>query len=105
VLHLLRAVTAKLRDADRKRVEFGAQDMLGRVAARLVELADEFGLTSDAGLVIDLSFPQQELADWIGASRESVVKALSQMRAWGWIETGRRAITVHNLLALQARGA
>lgn len=102
-LRMLRMLTGRLRDADRKRIEFGGRDTIGRVAARLVELADQFGREGDAGLVIDLPFSQQELAGWIGSSRESVVKALTQMRARGWIETGRREITVRDLPALRAR--
>ena len=38
-----------LRDADRKRIEFGAYDTTGRVAARLVELAERFGEQTDGG--------------------------------------------------------
>ena len=102
-LHLLRVVTARLRDADRKRIEFGTQDTVGRVAARLIELAEGYGTTDGDGVLIDLPFSQQELAGWIGASRESVVKALAQMRTRGWIETGRRTITVCDLPALRAR--
>ena len=39
-LELLRVLTERFRDADRKRIEFGATDTLGRVCARLVELAE-----------------------------------------------------------------
>ena len=102
-LHLLRMLTGRLRDADRKRIEFGARDTIGRVAARLVELAEQFGTEGGTGVVIDLPFSQQELAGWIGSSRESVVKALTQMRARGWIETGRRSITVRDMAALRTR--
>ena len=64
-LHLLRMLAGRLRDADRKRIEFGARDTLGRVAARLVELAEQFGTQGGNGAVIDLPFSQQELAGWI----------------------------------------
>ena len=40
---LMRTLAGRLRDADRKRIEFGAHDTTGRVAARLVELAERFG--------------------------------------------------------------
>ena len=96
-------LTGRLRDADRKRIEFGGRDTIGRVAARLVELADQYGAEGDGGVVIDLPFSQQELAGWIGSSRESVVKALTSMRARGWIETGRRSITGASMPALRAR--
>jgi CRP-like cAMP-binding protein len=38
-----RRLADRLRDADRKRLEFTAYDSTGRVAARLVELAERFG--------------------------------------------------------------
>jgi hypothetical protein len=37
---LMRILTDRLRDADRKRTEFGVYDTLNRVARRLVEPAD-----------------------------------------------------------------
>src|SRR5436190_2124583 len=47
---LLEMLARRLRDADRKRVEFGAHDTLGRVAARLVELAERYGEAVTAGM-------------------------------------------------------
>jgi CRP/FNR family cyclic AMP-dependent transcriptional regulator len=42
-LVLLRSIVGRLRDADRKRAEFTALDVVGRVAHRLVELAERYG--------------------------------------------------------------
>jgi len=42
-LWILTRLIARLREADRKRAEFGASDTIGRVAARLVELAVDYG--------------------------------------------------------------
>jgi CRP/FNR family transcriptional regulator, cyclic AMP receptor protein len=77
---LMRTLTDRLRDADRKRVEFGVYDTLGRVAHRLVELVDRFGEPSDSGIRITLPFTQDELSSWVGASREAVTKALRTLR-------------------------
>lgn len=100
---LLQTITSRLRDADLKRVEFGGQDTLGRVAARLIELAEQYGSDDDGRVTIDLAFSQHELAGWVSASRESVVKALTVMRSRGWIETRRRRIIVLNLPAIRER--
>ncbi|GAA1835077.1 Crp/Fnr family transcriptional regulator [Luedemannella flava] len=101
---LMRMLSARLRDADRKRVEFGAYDTLGRVAARLVELAERFGVTTgDDGLRIALPLSQDELAGWTGASREAVSKALGVLRARGWITTSRLKVVVHDIDALRSR--
>lgn len=100
---LMQMLSRKLRDADRKRIEFGAHDTVGRVCHRLVELAERFGEESTHGLRITLPLSQQELAGWTGASREAVSKALHQLRSRGYIETARRGITVLDMPALRRR--
>jgi CRP/FNR family cyclic AMP-dependent transcriptional regulator len=102
---LLEMTAGKLRDADRKRIEFGAYDTTARVARRLVEMAERFGEeTGDGdGVRITLPLSQQELAGWTGSSREAVSKSLQQLRARGFIETARRGITVLDLAGLRRR--
>lgn len=102
-LQLLRLLSAKLRDADRKRVEFAAYDTVGRVARRLVELMDRFGEEGDEGVRIAIPLSQEELAGWTGSSREAVAKALQTLRNRGWIDTHRRGITVLDPQALVKR--
>lgn len=102
-LGVIRQLAGRLRDADRKRVEFAAQDSVGRVAARLVELCERFGDERNGSVQIDLPLSQEELAGWIGASREAVAKALQTLRRLGWIETQRRGITVLDLEAVRGR--
>jgi CRP/FNR family transcriptional regulator, cyclic AMP receptor protein len=104
-LLIMTMLSRRLRDADRKRVEFAAHDSMGRVAARIVELSERFGDRIEAGLRIDLPISQEELAGWTGCSRDSVVKALHAMRGLGWIETERRRITVLELDDLRRRAA
>jgi CRP-like cAMP-binding protein len=100
---LLRLVTSRLRDADRKRVEFGAQDIAARVAGRLVELAERFGTREERGVRIDVPLSQDELAGWVGASREAVAKALRVLRERGYVTTGRRTMTILDIDGLRRR--
>lgn len=104
---MMRMLSQKLRDADRKRIEFGAQDTTGRVAARLVELAERFGAKGSAPgeIRIELRLSQDELAGWVGSSREAVSKALGVLRSSGWIRTSRLSVVVLNLAALRDRAA
>src|SRR5688500_1447265 len=97
---LLRTWSHRVRDADRKRVEFGAYDTPGRVARRLLELVERYG---DSQGKISLSLTQDELAGWTGSSREAVSKALREFRDRGWISTGRRTISVIDVDALRNR--
>ncbi|HEY1966723.1 MAG TPA: Crp/Fnr family transcriptional regulator [Pseudonocardia sp.] len=100
-LMLMRVLVERMRDADLKRIEFGAHSTTGRVATRLIELAERFGQRTDTGVRIGVPLSQDELAGWTGSSREAVSKALGQLRAYGWISTGRRQIVVHDLDALR----
>jgi CRP/FNR family cyclic AMP-dependent transcriptional regulator len=100
---IVRMIVSRLRDSDRKRVEFGTYDTLGRIALRLVELAERFGATAERGVRITLPLTQDELGAWTGSSRESVTKALSTLRRHGVIETHRRSVSVLDLNMLRAR--
>ncbi len=100
---LLEMMSTRFRDADLKRVEFGASDTVGRLAARLVELSERYGEQSERGLHVDLPLSQEELGAWTGASRAGVAAALRTLRQLGWIETGRRHITVIDVEALRGR--
>ena len=96
-LALLRRVVVRLREADRRRVEFGAYDVAGRVALLLLELAALYGLPSADGLggtTISVPLTQHELAGATGASREAVARALRRLRQSGAIATERKRITV-----------
>ncbi|MEO3863403.1 Crp/Fnr family transcriptional regulator [Acrocarpospora macrocephala] len=100
---LLQLITGRLRDADRKRIEYGAFDTTGRVATRLVELAERYGEATNEGVRVMLPLSQDELAGWTGASREAVSKALRSLRDRGLIETGRRRVIIYDLEGLRKR--
>jgi CRP/FNR family transcriptional regulator, cyclic AMP receptor protein len=104
-LALIEELAGRLRDADRKRIEFGAVATEARVARRLVELARRFGEQPrpGGGVRIALRLSQDELAGFTGRSREAVAKALAGFRARGWVETGRRTVVVVDLEALARR--
>lgn len=103
VLQIAAELSRRLRDADGKRSEHGSADVPARLAARLVELADRFGEAEPDGVRIPVPLSQEELAGWTGASREAVAAALRSLRNRGWVSTGRRSITVHDLAAVRER--
>lgn len=104
-LGILRSVTGRLRESDKRRVEFGSLDTVGRIASLIVELAERYGEKTESVIAIRLPLSQEELAGWAGASREAVVKALRQLRNRGWIQTARREIKVLDLPALARRSS
>jgi CRP/FNR family transcriptional regulator, cyclic AMP receptor protein len=102
---LLEIVANRLRDATIKRSQFGTADTMGRLAARILELADRYGEPSAEGTSLTSPLSQEDLAAWTSASRAGVADALRAMRELGWIETSRRVMTVVDADALRARAA
>lgn len=98
---LVLILAARLRDADRTRIQFATLDTLGRVADRLLELSERFGQDTGDEIVVELPLSQEQLASWCGASRESTVKALSTLRSLNCITTGRQSLVIHDLTALR----
>lgn len=102
-LALLEMLSERLRDADAKRIEHLAFNTMGRVALRIVEMAERFGEQDapDGVITLEQLLTQDELAGWAGSSLESAGRALQRMREFGWIETQRRQIRVLNLEAIR----
>lgn len=101
LLLLLELLCERRREAERRLIEFSALDATKRVVTRLVELADSHGSPAESGISISLALTQDELAAWACVSREATSKALGQLRRRGWIDTGRRSLTIRNVDALR----
>jgi CRP/FNR family transcriptional regulator, cyclic AMP receptor protein len=93
------------RRSNRKQLDFGTLGALGRVARQIAALADDFGEPSAAG-GIDIALPltHQDLAAWVGTSREAVGKAMQQLERMDLVATRRRHVTVLDLDALRTIG-
>jgi CRP/FNR family cyclic AMP-dependent transcriptional regulator len=102
---LLAVVTRRFREAMLVRSQFGALDTIGRLSARLIELAERYGEDTGDEIQIALALSQEELGAWTGASRAGLSNALRTLRELGWIETQRRRIVVRDLQALRDRAA
>jgi CRP/FNR family cyclic AMP-dependent transcriptional regulator len=102
---LLEVVSRRFRETTLKRSQFSASDTMGRLAARIVELAERYGEPSDEGVAVTSPLSREDLAAWTGASRAGVAHALQGLRELGWVHTERRALLVRDLPALRARAA
>lgn len=105
-LALLDLALARLYIADARRMEFATSESLARVAGRLVELAERFGVgRGDGAIDVALPITQEELASWSASSRESTARALRTLRQLRLIETYRRGLTVLDLDGLRSHTA
>lgn len=102
-LVLIGVISRRFREANVARLQFGDLDTVGRVAARLLELAERYGEETDAGTRIRLPVTQEDLGSWTASSRAAVTGALRTLRDLGWIATERKHFTVLDAEALARR--
>jgi CRP-like cAMP-binding protein len=95
-LAVSRAVSAKLRWASRRRVEFAAFPVAVRVARVLVDLARAYGQVTGTGITIGIELSQPELASLIGASEPSVHRAVRELKQDGLLKVGYRSIVLQD---------
>jgi CRP-like cAMP-binding protein len=94
---VLESVIGRLRESDRRRLEFTGSDVLHRVSLLLVELVRTHGSPEGGNAVaIGLRLSQDEIAGATGASREAVAKALRLLREQGLVITSRQKIVVRD---------
>lgn len=94
---LLRVLARRLRRTNNKLTDQIFTDVPGRVAKQLLLLAQQFGIRVDDGLRVAHDLTQMEIAQLVGASRESTNQALSTFADRGWIQSES-----HNTLILDA---
>ena len=100
---MLRILAQRLREADEFIEDAIFLDVPGRLAKKILELAETYGRETPEGTVIGLRLTQQELATMVGATRESVNKHLRAYRSRGYIEIDRQRIVVLRPKELQRR--
>jgi CRP/FNR family transcriptional regulator/CRP/FNR family cyclic AMP-dependent transcriptional regulator len=99
---IIQVLTARLRYTTAYAESLSFLDIYGRVASKLLELADRYGVDGD-GIEIDLRLTQAELAAWVSASRESVNKVLGTFRAQGLVEIRGQKIVILDQPGLHRR--
>jgi CRP/FNR family cyclic AMP-dependent transcriptional regulator len=104
-MHLLRALAQRLRRTNDVMADLVFTDVPGRVAKALLDLADRFGEESEEGLQVRHDLTQEELAQLVGASRETVNKALADFAARGWLQLSAKSVLIldRERLARRAR--
>lgn len=69
--------------------ELSRSGVEGRVAASLLELGDDFGTGTAAGIKLDLPFSQQDLARLAGTTRETCSSTVADFARRGIVRGGR----------------
>ena len=103
--HMLCVLARRIRRSDSKVGDVIFADVPGRLAKMLLELAMRFGEPGRSGTQLEHALSQQEIAQYIGASRETVNKVLSHFARRGWLQVHYKSVLIldHERLARIAR--
>jgi CRP-like cAMP-binding protein len=103
-LQLLKRLARRLRRTNEVLADLVFADVPGRVAKAIMDLGERFGTKKDDGLHVNHELTQEELAQLVGASRETVNKALADFAGRGWVRLEPRAVVVLDYDRLSKRG-
>jgi len=95
---LLAELSRRLRRADEMIGGLVLLDVPGRIARLLIDFANEAGSNA-----IEKALTHQTIAQMIGASRETVSRAMKDFQDAGWITVERRRIAIADRAALEQR--
>lgn len=93
-LSILRVLSARLREAKEQLADLALKDVRQRVAAVLLQLVERHGREEKTPGHISIAMTHQELAQMVGASRETVTRVLGEFREGGLVATDGRKITI-----------
>lgn len=97
---LLRRLSRDLRRSVGRTTARNSADTTTRLAMLLIDLSDRYGEVSGGGVDIDLALTQDDVAGWIGATREATARSLRTLRDRNCVATGRRRISITDLATL-----
>ena len=100
---LLAALARRLRRTNENLADLVFTDVPGRVAKALLELSQRFGRPVEDGVMVAHDLTQEELAQLVGASRETVNKALADFAHRGWIRLEGKSVLISDSERLARR--
>jgi CRP/FNR family transcriptional regulator, cyclic AMP receptor protein len=101
---LLRVLARRLRRTNNNLADLIFTDVPGRVAKQLLRLAQCFGTQEDGALRVTHDLTQEEIAQLVGASRETVNKTLADFAHRGWIRLEGKSMLILDSEPLARRG-
>ena len=99
-VNIIRYLSVRLQEAQREIEAMAYQRVGQRLARRLVDLAQRFGVSTVRGTLIEARLTQQELAEMIGTTRETLAHTLADFRRRGLLDTERHQVLIRDAARL-----
>jgi CRP-like cAMP-binding protein len=101
-LNIIRHLSGRLESAERELEAMAYRRVDQRLAARLLDLGRRFGVRTEAGTRIEARLTQQELAELVGTTRETLAHTLADFRRQGLLEAASQQVVIRDAERLAA---
>ena len=95
-VNIISYLSRRLRDAEAELESRASQRVGQRLARKLLDLSNRFGVKTSRGTLIEARLTQQELAEMIGTTRETLAHTLSDFRARGLLDTEKHRVLIRD---------
>ena len=93
-VNIIRHLSRRLQSAERELEAMAYQRVDQRLARRLIDLAQRFGVQTPRGTLIQAKLTQQELAEMVGTTRETLAHTLGDFRRRGLLDTANHRVVI-----------
>lgn len=100
-VEVMRTLSRRLRQADREIEALTFGDVLGRLAATLLDLAERYGKKDTANVRITMLLSHRELAELAGTGREVVSRLMNRLKRMGCVTYAQGYITLTDVAKLK----
>lgn len=95
-VNIISYLSRRLRDAEAELEAMAYQRVGQRLARKLIDLSARFGVKTSRGTLIEARLTQQELAEMIGTTRETLAHTLSDFRKRGLLDTEKQRVLIRD---------
>ena len=95
-VNIIRHLSRRLDSAERELEAMAYRRVDQRLARRLIDLAARFGVRTERGTLIQARLTQQELAEMVGTTRETLAHTLGDFRRNGLLDTSRHRVLIRD---------
>ena len=95
-INIIRHLSGRLQAAERELEAMAYQRVDQRLARKLIDLGTRFGIESPRGTIINARLTQQELAEMVGTTRETLAHTLADFRRQGLLDTQKHQVVIRD---------
>jgi CRP/FNR family transcriptional regulator, cyclic AMP receptor protein len=95
-INIIRHLSGRLQAAERELESMAYQRVDQRLARKLIDLAARFGHETPRGTLIQARLTQQELAEMVGTTRETLAHTLGAFRRDGLLDTKSHTVLIRD---------